>query len=215
MESFKIKVQKTARYFVLGEPGPQIRQVWFICHGYGQLGNYFLRNFDPLDDGTCLFVSCEALSRFYVNGFSGRVGATWMTKEDRGDDIDDYVAYLDTVYKEVMARIDHPVQITIFGFSQGTATICRWLDAGVVIADQLVLWAGAFPSDVDLKLNAARFNKLKTFLVLGDEDEFIKETDLGTLTERFDEEKINYHLLRFKGKHELHTDTLRLIWRGQ
>jgi predicted esterase len=214
MQSHKIKVQKTARYFVLGEPGPHIKQVWFICHGYGQLGNYFLRNFDAVNDGSCLFVSCEGLHRFYVNGFSGRVGASWMTKEDRADDIDDYIHYLDDVYKEVMATIDQPVKITAFGFSQGTATVCRWIGSNLFQIDRLVLWAGAFPSDVDLQLNAARFNAFQTSLVLGDADEFIKETDIASLTDHFDKAGIAYTLLRFTGKHELNTETLRLLLKG-
>ncbi len=215
MQTNKIKVQKTGRYFVLGEAGPHIKQVWFICHGYGQLGNYFLRNFDVVDDGTCLFVSCEGLHRFYVNGFSGRVGASWMTKEDRTDDIEDYIFYLDSVYREVMAGVKQPVKITAFGFSQGTATVCRWAGKNSFPIDRLVLWAGAFPSDVDLKLNAPRFNAMHNVLVLGNEDEFIKETDIASLTDHFDKAGINYKLIRFGGKHELQGDTLRLLLKGE
>ena len=33
----------------------------------------------------------EGLSRFYLEGFSGKVGATWMTREDRLNDIDNYL----------------------------------------------------------------------------------------------------------------------------
>jgi predicted esterase len=211
-EQHKLKVTKNTRFFMLGEPGPEIRKVWFICHGYGQLGNYFLRNFQALQDNTALFIGCEGLNRFYTNGFSGRVGASWMTKEDRTDDIEDYIGYMDAVYANVMSMLDGPVHITAFGFSQGTATVCRWMQAGSQKIDNLVLWAGAFPPDVDLALNKDRFNKSRNFLVVGDEDEFIKEEDIDALCERLKSCGVNQELLRFKGKHEINTETLRKIF---
>ena len=49
----------------------------------------------------------EALSRFYADVTPGRhgptstVGATWMTREDRENEIRDYVAYLDEMTDHV------------------------------------------------------------------------------------------------------------------
>jgi predicted esterase len=211
MKSHKLTVQKTARYFVLGDAGPAIRHVWFICHGYGHLGNYFLKQFEPFQNEAVLFVSCEGLHRFYTNGFSGRVGASWMTKEDREDDIADYIVYLNQVYAEVMQGLDPVVQVTAFGFSQGTATVSRWVGAGSLKITRLVLWAGAFPNDVDLKLHKERFNQMSTILVAGTLDEFIKETDVHSLKERLDAEGIHYEMKRFEGKHELYAPILEAL----
>jgi hypothetical protein len=86
-----IIVTKTARYFISGEPSESIEQVWFVCHGYAQLANYFIRNFEILNDGKNLIIAPEGLNRFYWKGFSDRVVASWMTKEDREDDIKDYL----------------------------------------------------------------------------------------------------------------------------
>jgi predicted esterase len=211
MKKHEVRIEKTARYFTNAEPGLHIRQVWFICHGYGQMANYFLKQFEEIQDGSTLFVSCEGLHRFYLNGFSGRVGASWMTKEDRVGDIQDYIAYLDQVYAEVMEGLPATVSKTGFGFSQGTATVCRWLEAGKSTVDRLILWAGAFPSDVDLKLNAIRFNALKPILVLGSQDEFIAEPDLVSMQDRFTEAGIDYTVKRFAGKHELNADLLKTL----
>ncbi|HXC04512.1 MAG TPA: phospholipase [Bacteroidia bacterium] len=208
MQTHKLQVQKTARYFVLGTPSVKIKQVWFICHGYGHLGNYFLKQFEPLVDETTLFVSCEGLNRFYLNGFSGRVGATWMTKEDRLDDIDDYVHYLDQVYDQVMAFVPPTVKVTLLGFSQGTATTCRWLALGKPKkTDTLILWAGDLPADVDVQ--APGIAHTRKFIVVGSQDEFIREEEVQGLLKRLDEQGVRYELMRFEGKHELNSAVLK------
>ena len=84
-----------------------MRELWYVLHGYGQLAAPFLDDFRAIDDGTRLIVAPEALSRFYEGDVQARlhkdakVGASWMTREDRDAEIADYVAYLDT-----RARLD-------------------------------------------------------------------------------------------------------------
>lgn len=75
-----------------------------------------------LDDGSAFIVAPEALNKFYVKGFSGKLGVTWMTKEDRLHEIEDYCCFLQKVYDEVTSGIPEKVEITLLGFSQG----CRW-----------------------------------------------------------------------------------------
>ena len=41
-------------------------------------------------------------------------------------------------------------RIVVLGFSQGTATVCRWLAASDLRADQIVLWAGGIPPELDV-----------------------------------------------------------------
>ena len=89
--SHYIKTQKTARYFVLGNPGAQTKVIWFVLHGYGQLAERFISKFQSLVDDYTVVVAPEALHRFYATGNSGRIGASGMTKEDRENDILDYV----------------------------------------------------------------------------------------------------------------------------
>ncbi|MFL5521990.1 MAG: hypothetical protein ACJ8B6_13695, partial [Gemmatimonadales bacterium] len=52
-------VPRTARYYTLGPTHGFPRELWFVCHGYGQLAGRFLRQFAPLDDGTRLIVAPE------------------------------------------------------------------------------------------------------------------------------------------------------------
>ena len=47
-----IRVRRTARYYTLGPTHGFPRELWIVCHGYGQLAGKFLRQFAPLDDGS-------------------------------------------------------------------------------------------------------------------------------------------------------------------
>ncbi len=66
MQEHHISVTRTARYYTLGEISRGVAEVWFVCHGYGQLAERFIRHFAALDDGTRLVVAPEALGRFYL-----------------------------------------------------------------------------------------------------------------------------------------------------
>src|SRR3989454_9529410 len=96
LQEHHLSVTRTARYFTLGDPSGGVAEVWFVCHGYGQLAGRFLRHFEPLADGTRLLVAPEALSRFYLEDMTvpareREVRRAWIPREDRLSGIDDYV----------------------------------------------------------------------------------------------------------------------------
>ena len=72
-------------------------RVWLVFHGYGQLSEYFIKKFEGLDPEKNFIIAPQGLSKYYVNGVSGRVGASWMTKEDRLTEIENQYTYLDQV----------------------------------------------------------------------------------------------------------------------
>ncbi|MEZ4763957.1 MAG: hypothetical protein R3C26_12480 [Calditrichia bacterium] len=41
------------------------------------------------------------MSRFYLQSTNGRIGATWMTREDRENEIADYLAYLNNLSEAI------------------------------------------------------------------------------------------------------------------
>ena len=112
MKERHIRVARTARYYTLGSAGPHLREIWIVCHGIRQLARRFLPRFAELDDGTRLIVAPEGLSRSYLHGPESRpdkpipIGATWMTREDRENEITDYVEFLDAVLDEVTEGSD-------------------------------------------------------------------------------------------------------------
>lgn len=205
-----LEVSRTARYYQLGAPGNDLKQVWFVCHGYGQLAAYFIKNFEILDDGTKLIIAPEGLSRFYLNGFSGRVGATWMTKEDRLHEIEDYVKYLDRVYDRVFSDLDRAtVNVFVLGFSQGTAAASRWVAQGKVKAEHLILWAGLLPAELAEPESGKVFRNIKVSLIVGKKDEFANLAVIAEQETFLKSSDISYQLRRFDGGHELHAKTLR------
>ncbi len=205
-----IPVTRTARYFQLGEITTDTRQVWFVCHGYGQLAQYFIRHFQALTtaDPTLVVVAPEGLSRFYLQGTGGRIGATWMTREDRLTEINDYVAYLNQLAASILPRTSAEVQMTVLGFSQGAATVCRWLARATFRPARLVLWAGTFPPDMDFQEAAHLLRGLPVTLVYGDADEFVKPADIELQRAFLRSFGVEPEVLTFVGTHTLHTATL-------
>lgn len=216
MRERRLAVRRSARFYTVGEPGPGARQVWFVCHGYGQLAGRFLEKLRVLDDGRRYLVAPEGLSRFYLSEDPAerRVGASWMTREDRLAEIDDYVGYLDAVYADVMASLDR-AQVTVhaLGFSQGASTVSRWAAMGTGHIDRLVLWGGEFPPDLDLSIDtvARRLRDARLTLVYGRSDEFITPKVVSGIVDRLRQHEISYEEIPFDGGHELDEAVLRRL----
>ena len=100
MQEHTLTVDFKARYYTLGQLNKDTRQIWFVFHGYGQLARYFIRKFAILTNQQILVIAPEGLSRFYIEKVESsgrpndRVGASWMTKENRTVDIENYLHYL-------------------------------------------------------------------------------------------------------------------------
>jgi predicted esterase len=178
MQKHQITLQKTAHYVTLGELNEQTKNVWFVIHGYGQLAEYFIKKFKVLDDGKTVIIAPEALSKFYLKEFSGRVGATWMTKYERDSEIADYVNYLNQLYETVLQGKDvNKLKINILGFSQGTATVARWCMNESIKYDRLILWAGYFGNGIQDIIDPEKLTEKEVILCYGKEDEFLIKID--------------------------------------
>ena len=217
-EARHIAVTRTARYYLLGEPGENIEDVWFVCHGYGQLASDFIGEFECIADKRRLVVAPEALSRYYLStgpGFhapEAKIGATWMTREDREAEISDYVGYLDDLYAEIMSDIGHRrVSVTVLGFSQGGATANRWLTRGSSHADRLVMWGCLLASDSDLNQAAAFFRDVELTLVYGTRDQFADTGMIADYEKLMKSHGIPYNVVAFDGGHRMDRATLRSI----
>lgn len=205
-----IRIERTLRYFMAGDPD-RAEKLLIALHGYGQHPHYFLRKMESLvEQGWCVLAP-EGLHRFYTQGMSGRVGASWMTREDREADIHDNMEYLDRLL-QAHAHIKHRV---LLGFSQGTATAIRFFCSDKKPDfQQLIMWAGSFPPDLDLPSNVLRLNEVGIDLTVGCEDAFIKSDDVKELQALFDERGVRYTFTSFQGGHDLDAATLeRLLQR--
>jgi predicted esterase len=214
VQEHHIRVPRRARYVTLGDPAGAPREVWVVCHGYAQLAVRFLRHFTPLDDGSRLIVAPEALNRFYLSDTSGfhgpdaKIGATWMTREDRENEIADYVGYLDLVSAEVLGGLAcAPERVVALGFSQGAATVTRWFALGHTRIDALVLWGGLLPPESEQFVDRMRAATM-TF-VAGTKDRVVHGALAGGEGERLRRMGVPFRVVTFDGGHEMDAATLR------
>src|SRR6266702_3338670 len=216
LKEHHIGVSRTARYFTLGNSSSGVGEVWFACHGYGQLASRFLEKLRVLDDGRRYLVAPEWLCGFCLSESSTerRVGASWMTREDRLAEIEDYVRYLDAVYAEVFGSLDRArATVHALGYSQGASTVSRWAAMGNAKIDRLTLWGGEFPPDLDLTLDStvSRLRAAHLTLVYGRSDEYITPKVIQTITSRLRQYGIPYDEIPFDGGHELNEAVLRRL----
>lgn len=204
-----INITHQAKYSTIGKLDSTTKQVWFVLHGYGQLSQYFIRKFSLLSDNNQFVIAPEALSRFYLNGHDGRVGATWMTKEDRLKDIENYIGYLNHLYDSF--NLDTNVEVTVVGFSQGAATASRWLSYGHVRAHRLLLWAGIFPPDMEVISAHKSLKKTALYNIHGSDDPYLNSEKLQEQKEIVNQLHLTTKNISFKGGHDIHTPTLSLF----
>ena len=217
---------RTARIALLGPAEPSalhtIREIWYVLHGYGELAAPFLENFRGIDDGTRLIVAPEALSRHYAGRLEDRIGkevpigASWMTKEARDDEIHDYLTYLDGLHTHILTHLLTQLggatpAVTVLGFSQGGATSARWVASGSVTVARHILWGCAMPQELDIASAATALRKAKTTLVVGSRDRFATPDVVARERSRLEAAGFPYRFEPFDGGHRLDTELLRSL----
>ncbi len=202
----RIVVRKTARYFMYGNADQQYTEIIFVLHGYGMQAGEFLKKFEALQQPGRLIIAPEGLSRFYRKAFSGDVVASWMTKEDRLNDIDDYIHYLDDLFFKM--SVNPSAKKVVLGFSQGVTTASRWLMNGNSLVDDFVLWCGEFAPDIP-KFPAHR---PRIWHVSAQKDEFIPIDRFKKQQEYLTSSGFEVKEYSFDDGHIIHQPTLIRLW---
>ena len=203
--------QKTAYYSTLGTPDKKVKYLWIICHGYGQLAKHIIHKFSTIASDEHFFVAPEGLSRFYWNEAKGQIGASWMTSEDRLNEIEDYSNWLQQIHNQFKPLCHKEVKIIGFGFSQGVATIWRWMMAHKPKLNSVVMWAGMTPEDLDYKPHLAYLSHINIQLIIGDADQFLDEKYMQAQLTLEQEQGLNIRHHSFEGKHEIDRKVLSLL----
>ena len=209
VEEHHITVPRTARYHTLGEAATS-GELWLVLHGYGQLARYFLRPFEGLEQGR-LIAAPEALSRFYTDEAHSRVGATWMTREDREAEIADQGTYLNALAEKLLAQCPAGAPLHVLGFSQGVATACRWAATTTVPIKGLVLWAGSMPPELEPSRLRDHWRTLHVTLVHGEQDKIVGAEVLSQASARLRDAGVAHLMVRFHGGHALDRQVLRQV----
>jgi predicted esterase len=208
-----VKIERTARYFTLGNLTPQTQTIWFVFHGYGQLASFFIKKFDGIVDQNTFLVAPEGISRFYLDEKYQRVGASWTTREHNDLESREYIDFINGVYHNLIdSSIHSNIKINVLGFSQGCATALRWLNSCDFIPDKLILWAGFFNKGISGLIDPQKLKAVDTYYVYGLQDEFLIQ--YPDMTEAFKEkmkEEINPKIISFEGKHRVDEVQLKAL----
>ena len=201
MQENILKIQKTARYFTHGNID-EARYLLICLHGYGQLPAFFGRKFEAIDQDYFVVIP-EGLHRFYLEGSSGRVGASWMTKEARDQDIQDNMDFLNQLLDLFTGKKSFQ-KIILFAFSQGGATAARFYYQQQKI-DHLVLWASVFPPDLHIE-DEINGQPNKNYFVLGLQDQYFNEIEQKKAIDFY--RNMNFSIVQYTGNHTIETSIL-------
>jgi predicted esterase len=200
-----LEVPRTARYHVLAGEQAGARSPWFLLHGYAQLARPFLDSARALARPERVLVAPEALSRLYLRRGTGSVGASWMTREERADEIRDTLRYLDLLWQRVRddEGLDASSGLTALGFSQGGAAAARWAVLGSAPVTHLISWGCQLPQDLDLDAHTERVRRLRWTFVFGDADQAIDRGEWDQGIRRLQAAGVEPEIRRFAGGHAL------------
>ena len=194
-------VPRHARVGIVGDPATAT-EAWLLLHGYGMLARGMLHWFRKAERTDRLLLAPEGLSRFYTELSEGKraVGASWTTREDLANELDDQFAYLDRVVAECVPT---NIPLHIHGFSQGVSVGTRWCVRTERAVARLVCWAGMVPEDVRADGLKRRLGPEPLHLVVGDQDTLVPPERVNADATRLRADGVDVTLHEFSGGHRI------------
>lgn len=173
-------------------------------HGYGETAEAHLEELRKIP-GVDRWVVCavQGLSRFYTR--QGDVVASWMTKQDREQAIDDNVRYAASVVARLKREFPDARRLVFAGFSQGVAMTYRAAAGSGFAADAVLALAGDVPPEL-AERPLPGFPPV--LLGRGSEEKWYSEDKLASDVETLEGKGIEARVCRFDGGHEW-TDAYR------
>lgn len=159
-----IIVPKHIRFFQSKEIEDQ-DEVWILFHGYAENINDFYNSFKPFTNKNRCFILPQGPSKFYQKGVKGKIGASWMTSDNRLKEIENLNLYLNKLAERL--QLENKT-LNVFAFSQGVATASRWICQSKLTFDEIIFWGSPSPNEVDEQIY--KFNPQYFF---GDKDQFL------------------------------------------
>jgi predicted esterase len=202
-------VKKTAYYSTLGEANAKVKYLWIVCHGYGQLSSQIIHKFSSIATEEHFFIAPEGLSRFYWNEAKGQVGSSWMTKQDRLHEIADYSNYLQGLVDQYLPLCQADTKVVAFGFSQGVATVWRWMMDKRPSLHSLIMWAGMTPEDLDYLQAKNYLSTIAFSAIYGTQDQYLSEERVRFQMNLEIEQQLDIKHFTFDGNHIIDRSVLK------
>ena len=200
----QISIPKTHKYSQLGEFSEKTNTVWIVLHGYGMLSEFFIKKFECILNEKTVVIAPEGSNRFYLNNNYSRVGASWMTKVDKEKDIEDNISFIETLYTKIVDDIGHNnFKLKTLGFSQGGATLVRWIMSSSLKVDSLILWGSDIPKDSLITQNKSRWSSMNIKIVIGKKDEYISDENKKKVFDAVNSYGLSYKLIEYDGPHKI------------
>ncbi|HIF49384.1 MAG TPA: hypothetical protein EYQ68_05765 [Cytophagales bacterium] len=207
-----ISFEFSSSYITYNQLTDTTENIWIVFHGYGQLSKYFIRRFDVLDADKNYIIAPQGLSKFYVDEDYKNVGASWLTKEDRGSDLLNQQKYLIKLMDELKLKIDFSkIKINFFGFSQGASALTRLLMNYNMKVNNIIIWAGWVPDEF-FNVNKDVLKDTNLFFVVGNKDKYYNNPIIKGYIEKFKKtlnKEIDYFV--FNGGHIVDRKVLKKI----
>ena len=208
----QISISKTGKYSQIGKCSRKINNVWIVLHGYGMLSEYFIKKFNCIINDKTLVIAPEAPNRFYLGNNYSRVGASWMTKLDREQEISDNILFFDKLFSIIKKEIGHDnFKLNTLGFSQGGPALVRWLMSNKLNTNSLILWGSDIPKDSLAFENKSRWNSINLKIVIGKNDEYINEEKKQEFVRVVKSYGLKYELIEYEGSHKIIEKELKKI----
>lgn len=181
------------------------QNIWFACHGIGQLSHYFLNNFLNIPKEKNYIIAPQAPSKYYHSTQTKRVGACWLTKENTQLEQRNIFRYFDEILNQ-----EKPVTPNIFmGFSQGVSVMLRYLVYKKLNVNDIVIMSGKIPEE----LKESDFNflskKTKVWLSYGLSDPLLNnkliDIEINKSRQLFGK---RLNIMAFGGKHEINQELI-------
>ncbi len=197
----QFEVRRHARVLVAGDAATAT-EAWLILHGYGMQARGMLHWFRSVRAPGRVLIAPEATSKFYAELSEGKraVGASWNTREDLAQEIEDNCRYLDDAVDRLLPGA---VRLEVHGFSQGVSVGARWCVRTRRPVARLVCWAGAFPEDVTADVMQRSQVSQPLHLVVGDHDTRVLPSVVEHDASRLRSEGLSVELHRFTGGHRV------------
>lgn len=199
-EENEIKYEISNTYSTLNTLDRNTENIWFVCHGMGHLSRYFIKQFESLPSTTNYIIAPQAPSKYYINPTYKRVGASWLTKENTIDEMENIVSYFDAIFKN--QRLNSNPNLILLGYSQGVSVAIRYAARREIQFKEMWLVAGGIPKE----LNQSDFSYLKSNppvkFFYGNKDEYLNETRIREESTKLTQLFRNSEIHEFEGTHD-------------
>jgi len=205
----QVSYTATNSYCTLNKRTEQTQNIWLVFHGIGYLSRFFLRHFEALSVNENYIIAPQAPSKYYLNSDYKHVGASWLTKENTREGIENVIAYINEVCAQ--ENIFTAKKLYILGYSQGVSIAARWLAKNKINCSKLILYAGGIPQE----LTASDFaflkdTKCQISTVVGNKDPYLTPERLVLEREKINAifpKKVEH--IYFNGGHEVKKEVIQ------